>query len=390
MRLLNFKQDKLNQLTKLLQVENFPISNGIEYNDADTNKEVFLKIQAIYFHNTDSEKVKQTPPFEWHPYLELSNIDNPNIIIGTFPPSSYLRSQYHNNKEILSVLNKLTIEPTPIMDFFYGNLATFWKILGIEIGEQQNREDKIANVKNFLNSNRIGITDIVTSCQRENIKSPSDKDLLNVIINKELILNLTTTNQSKRLIFTSGDWEIGVNNPNTGKVRSKFSAFSLFLEAIQMLKGRIYFKIGNEFVVANDKKSAKNIKMLGQNILITFKWEIGENSSQEHVAVLMPSPSAITSRTFMNMFDFKKWLRWRNEEAFQTIKILENEINLLSKEEKKKSDKKLKLNTRLRQLGFLNEQEDIEYLFKGEMYRKALFDEQGINDLFTIQNIELN
>ena len=213
---------------------------------------------------------------------------------------------------------------------------------------------------------------------------------LNVIINKELILNLTTTNQSKRLIFTSGDWEIGVNNPNTGKVRSKFSAFSLFLEAIQMLKGRIYFTIGNDFVMANDMKSAKNIKRLGQNILITFKWIIGENSSQEHVAVLMPSPSAITSRTFMNMFDFKKWLRWRNEEAFQTFKILENEINLLSKEEKKKSDKKLKLNTRLRQLGFLNEQEDIEYLFKGEMYRKALFDEQGIIDLFTIQNIELN
>jgi hypothetical protein len=86
--------------------------------------------------------------------------------------------------------------------------------LGIEIGERQNREDKIAKVKNFLNDNRIGITDIVTSCQRENIKSPSDKDLLNVIINKELIHNLTTTNQSKRLIFTSGDWEIGVNNPN--------------------------------------------------------------------------------------------------------------------------------------------------------------------------------
>lgn len=142
--------------------------------------------------------------------------------------------------------------------------------------------------------------------------------------------------------------------------------------------------------MANDMKSAKNIKRLDQNILITFKWIIGENSSQEHVAVLMPSPSAITSRTFMNMFDFKKWLRWRNEEAFQTFKILENEINILSKEEKKKSDKKLKLNTRLRHLGFLNEQEDIEYLFKGEMYRKALFDEQGIYDLFTIQNIELN
>ena len=80
MRLLNFKQDKLNQLTKLLQVENFPISNGIEFNDADTNKEAILEIQANYFLNTNSEKVKQTPPFEWHPYLELSNIDNPNII----------------------------------------------------------------------------------------------------------------------------------------------------------------------------------------------------------------------------------------------------------------------------------------------------------------------
>lgn len=390
MRLLNFNRDKLDQLTQLLQVENFPITNGIEFNEADTIKGAFLEIQANYFINTNSEIVKQIPPFEWHPYLELSNLENPNIIIGTFPPSSYLKAQYHTNERILNILNELTIEKRPSIDFFYGNLGTFWKILGIEIGVQQNREDKKEIVQNFLIDNRIGITDVITSCQRDNIKSPSDKDLLNVIINIGLIDYLTSSKKPKRLIFTSGDWEVGVNNPNTGKVRSKYSAFSLFLEAIQMLGGKISFKVGNEFVIANDLKSAKIIKKLGQNILITFKWKIGENSSLEHLAVLMPSPSAITAITFMNMFDFKKWLRWRNEEAFQTLKTLENEINSLSKEQKKKSDKKLKLNTRLRVLGFLNENEDIEYLFKKEMYRKALLCEHGINDLAAIQNIEMN
>ena len=136
--------------------------------------------------------------------------------------------------------------------------------------------------------------------------------------------------------------------------------------------------------------SLKIIKGLNQNIVLHLKWRFGAHVSQEHVVLLMPSPSAITARTFMNMFDFKKWIKWRDEQAYQTLLLLENEISLLSDDEKKTYPKKLTLNQRLRDLGFIDFSQDIEYVFKRELYAKAIFEEHGISDLINIQRIRLD
>jgi hypothetical protein len=379
MNLLNFDKNKLKKFEQIINENNFPITTNTGLIDEVTiNKDYLLKLQKRYFYEKDSSLIETAPPFEWHPYKEMEDFNKPIIIVGTFPPPSYLRSNYKDTDRLLQLFNNIGPKQNPELDFFYGNKNSLWNILGIEKN----------NVKNYLKSNNIGISDIINSCQRNNINSSSDKDLKNIIINKELIEYLTNKNETKQLVFTSGAWDVGVNYPKTGRVKPKFSAFSLFLETIKMLGGSIEFKVSEKWVKLDDICSARIIRKIRQNIIINLKWEIGSIKSPDYKALLLPSPSSITDRSFMKMLIFKKWLKWENKNAFEILMKLEGEKKGMAN--KAHSKKIFKLNNLLKANGFIKENEDIKFVFKSAIYKMGLSGEQNNQNLNALENIDLD
>lgn len=86
---------------------------------------------------------------------------------------------------------------------------------------------------------------------------------------------------------------------------------------------------------------------------------------------------------------FKKWIPWKSATAYQILVELESQTGLLSTEAKKASEKKRKLNSRVRTRGIIGEMEDIEHSFKSNLYAIAIFSENDFIGLMAIQNIPL-
>lgn len=111
--------------------------------------------------------------------------------------------KYPIKKECTSLILG-TIHPHDIgnfkLDFFYGNKNSLWQILS---DVNSLKLDSIENITNFLEEEKIAISDMILECQRENSKITSDKDLKIRVLNENLkdeILN----SQIKTIYFTSG------------------------------------------------------------------------------------------------------------------------------------------------------------------------------------------
>jgi hypothetical protein len=116
---------------------------------------------------TGNGELTQIPPFEKHPYLE--NIDctkTTGLMIGTFPPISYLCDQL--NLQNLS-FNEKNIKP-PIIPYFHGNRASLWSYCPINYEEEIRNYDRACQpqrIKNVLLERKIAYTDIILFCQRK-------------------------------------------------------------------------------------------------------------------------------------------------------------------------------------------------------------------------------
>ena len=85
------------------------------------------------------------------------------------------------------------------IDFFYGNKNSLWTILS----EAKNiRLNTLTEILNFLSQNKISVSDMILECKRENNKVTADKDLYDLVLNKEL-KNEILMSDIETIYFTS-------------------------------------------------------------------------------------------------------------------------------------------------------------------------------------------
>lgn len=117
---------------------------------------------------------------EKHPFPPFIPKDCKVLVIGSFP-------------------GKESTQEKRLDDWFYGaNRNQFWKLLEKINGfELKTKDDK----KKLFDKAKIGITDIIESCER-NENSNSDSNLINKVYNSQLT-EIIESNPIEKILFTS-------------------------------------------------------------------------------------------------------------------------------------------------------------------------------------------
>ena len=136
----------------------------------------------------------------------------------------------NSTKLIIGTIHPHSVDNFKI-DFFYGNVGSFWDILSNAFPSKQfdNIEEIISTLDNF----KVSITDIIRQCDRENENVTNDSELYNIIHNGEQIKSGIENSQIDTIYFTS---RFGKNN-----------AAKLFVDTFN-IKYR-FNKINSEFII---------------------------------------------------------------------------------------------------------------------------------------------
>lgn len=128
--------------------------------------------------------------FHFHPYEPFIKKDTKAIIVGTLPPPRFCTKEYKQNDVL----------------FCYGSQdGQLWKALDIIFSlnlKFDNTKEAVNQRKEFLTKNKIGICDIVESCQREKIDA-SDIGMQNVVL-RDILGYLKKYKNIETIIFTGG------------------------------------------------------------------------------------------------------------------------------------------------------------------------------------------
>lgn len=217
----------------------FPTPNFNENNPDHCN---LLNRSSISTINAAGGLLQNIPPFEKHPYLGMvnDNQDVTGIMIGTFPPISYLCDTLG-----LPNLNFNGVISPPDIPFFHGNYSSLWNFTPpiIGFGANVTRTANVSAIQNFLFENKILYTDIIEYCQRKLAirngvlkYTAEDKLLNNVVINNAVFESLINLESLNRIYFTNASF---VGNPNRSNflfdrhgeyILSEKDAFRLFLK----------------------------------------------------------------------------------------------------------------------------------------------------------------
>lgn len=215
-------------------------------------------IKEKYFQNQKTVNIEKVPPFEFHPYIfenEVPSNTHKTLILGTFPPPSYLHRNYIGISD-KNLLKGIDIDSAPLLYYFYGNRSSLWNILGLELDKNF--------IDQYLKEHRIFISDIILCAQRISLteKRAADSNYINIIPNIPIIKFLLESNNSiENIVFTSKGWKITDGEgkrgrrprnyiPNSITISEERSAISLFLRTLVSLEIPFSFqKIGcNEIV----------------------------------------------------------------------------------------------------------------------------------------------
>lgn len=126
----------------------------------------------------------------FHPYEPFLNNDTKKIIVGTLPPPRFSKKEL-KEKDV---------------DFCYGSKDNLlWQVLNkiFDLNlEFINTKEEVQKRKKFLENRKIGICDIVHSCQREKINA-SDLGMQNVVL-RDILAYLKNYKNINTIIFTGG------------------------------------------------------------------------------------------------------------------------------------------------------------------------------------------
>jgi len=227
------RNHNLQLLIEALGLEDIELVNPYNYELINQ-----LSIQLI----ADNNGILPTiPPFEKHPYLEEIDCSiTKGLMIGTFPPISYLCDQIGLPNLIFNGI----ISP-PDLPYFHGNYSSLWKYCPINFNNilQFARNEQPQQIKNALQENRIAYTDIISYCQRElreengiSSYTAEDKQLNNIVLNNSVFSVIFNSPNIDRLYFTNASF-FGSNNRNNhlfdrygNYILDDRDAFRLFLK----------------------------------------------------------------------------------------------------------------------------------------------------------------
>jgi len=130
-----------------------------------------------------------------HPYKPFIKKDTTKLIVGTLPPPRF------------STGNLLEKD----VDFCYGSYYnSLWlyldRIHNLKLN-YDNSEDAVLQRKQFLKDHKIGVCDIVQSCEREKIDA-SDLGMKNIVL-RDLVGYLKHYPKIEKLLFTGGNSKNG-------------------------------------------------------------------------------------------------------------------------------------------------------------------------------------
>ncbi|MEO8774469.1 MAG: uracil-DNA glycosylase family protein [Gelidibacter sp.] len=192
--------------------------------------------------------------FHQHPYAPFINADTTKLIVGTLPPPRFSVGQ---------LLEK-------DVDFCYGSyFNSLWLFID-EIYKLHlrfdNSEEAVAQRKDFLIAHKIGVCDIVDSCEREKINA-SDLGMENVQL-RNLIGYLQKYPNIDTLLFTGGNSK---NGPEYF-FRKHLKTYGLKLEVVSNEVPRIHEfnlppNLGEEII----QNANEEVYLSPQNALKSFK-----------------------------------------------------------------------------------------------------------------------
>lgn len=249
---------------------------------------------------------------EIHPYLGYRNemVDTPcGYIIGTFPPSGYLRNQNLINEDPIRdrrfTVADISVPKSPCLDFFHGNRNSYWEYLGIN-------EISRPTILSFLKKFGWVYSDIIYSCTRTNIDKSGDNYLRDVVPNFELLQEILERTDSPKLWFqTSGVFnQDGINvlkrTAEKGRVNTRSGrAYDIFLRTLQNLGKKLEVRLDNQdtWVEVNYTNHA----VLKEEFSYQFSHFLRIDESQVYEIYTGPSPSAAANPPLRNNRHFVNW-----------------------------------------------------------------------------------
>jgi hypothetical protein len=235
-------------------------------------------------------------PIEKHPYIDLYATDcdfqRETLLLGTFPPSSYL-----NNMQLANIPNPNVQNNNPT-NYFYGNMNDLWDYL---FGLNGNNVT-IGNIHTLLNENSISISDVFAYVQRKNMINPEDKEYVNIVINCNLRAIFYPESNIKTLLFTSGSLRKLLSNTT-----STLTGFRWILE--ECCEGLNNFTIsgdlnGNGIFYPVNKVGIQNA-LIQQNGGIVWWLKFGTKKIR---IINLPSPAPTASLRITSSPFYIKWI----------------------------------------------------------------------------------
>lgn len=272
--------------------------------EAEKRNEVFLKS----FTNNQANQVSSfcSCPQEIHPYLDKYKKDmltNPaGVIIGTFPPASYLIPDFKITQPELTIVmvNGETLCTPPQLNFYHGNKNSLWTFI------EGCSTTSVKDIIQFLQEKNWAYADIIYSCSRKKITNTKDADLQNVIPNVELIHYLLNTESITHLWFTSSGTfnKKGIEVSKNGLVNiTGGQAYNMFLRTLQIL--------GYQPKVSKNKVDFCDISTCNKQTLISIFKHITchylKFKNKTFTVYTGPSPSQGTNTSLVCQPNYKKW-----------------------------------------------------------------------------------
>ena len=285
---------------------NFLTANGI----ANTQALVDLAIRNwgdnmnnVYEHLDSYLGLIQQPnspgPLEKHPYLDLYSADcdfqRHTLLLGTFPPSSYLNNWPLNN------LPNPNVQNNSPRHFFYGNMDSLWRYLFPEnIGDMT-----IPLLQQLLLAHSISISDVFSFVQREIMISSADTEYRNILVNCNLCRVFNEDSSINTILFTSGKLESFLSN-----AVSALTGFRWILE--DCCSGLNGFEISGE-ISGNGpyypiNRAGQQLAVLQQNGGII--WWLKSEDKKIRI-INLPSPAGPAAITMLNSSFFRKWIYYK-------------------------------------------------------------------------------
>ncbi|MCF8214776.1 MAG: hypothetical protein K9I92_06435 [Chitinophagaceae bacterium] len=270
-------------------------------NNGTINQNVVEHLNS-YLVNANFHQQNQQGPYEIHPYLareeEHFDLNKRCLLLGTFPPNSYIR----NIPGIVNPILNPNLANLPNVDFFYGNMASLWDCFGI------GNNPGLDEILSFLYHNSISVSDVILGAQRKNFGNGADEEYRNIVLNDKLINVFNSNSKIENILFTSGklsNLQLMLN----GNLNAGVSALKGFIQIL--IDHHINFEISGDitgngiYYEFNDFGILASIAQQNNHLI----WWIKTTKKKVRI-INLPAPSGNANQQIPSAPLFFRWVTW--------------------------------------------------------------------------------